>query len=171
MENPKKKETIKKDYSCLNELKEKYEEYKKKFNLPSFYDLNKVFDIEELDCESDFFLRKIRRYISEKLGGYMRFVEILLNPSNSPIYFFKLIKKLDENDKETLNQMYEGLGKIEVETISLDLDYNETKEADFIKKLFKMYNEELREKLLKIIRKLGNGLDEKKKDTNGSYFG
>lgn len=171
MEPTIKKDSCKKDFSCLNELKDKYEVFRKKYSLPSFYELNKVFDIEELDSESDFLLRKIRRFVSEKLAGYMRFVEILLNPSNSPIYFFKLIKKLDENDRESLNKMYDGLGKIEVETISLDLNYNEEKEAEFIKRLYKMYNEEIKEKLLEIISKLGNGENEKKKDINGSYFG
>lgn len=171
MDNSVKKDSCKKDYSCLNELKEKYEVLKEKYNLPTFYEINKVFDIEELDCESDFLLRKIRRYVSEKLAGYMRFIEILLNPSNSPIYFFKLIKRLDDSDKEALNKMYDSLGKIEVETISLDLDYNEEKEAEFIKKLYRLYNDEIRSKLLEVLSKLGNGNNDKKKDVNGSYFG
>jgi len=173
MESSTKKETLKKDISCLNELKEKYEVLRQKYSLPDFNDLNKVFDIEELDSESDFLIRKIRRFMSEKLAGYMRFIEILLNPSNAPIYFFKLIKKLDEIDRETLNLMYESLGKIEVETISLDLSYNEEKEVDFIKKLYRVYNDEIRIKLLEVLKRLGNGEGEKKKDLNGdgSYFG
>lgn len=166
-----KKEPGKKDFSCLNELKDKYEILRKKYTLPSFYELNKVFDIEEIDSESDFLLRKIRRYISEKLAGYMRFIEILLNPSNSPIYFFKLIKKLEDSDREALNFMYETLGKIEIETISLDLNYNEEKEAEFVKKLYKIYNEEIRTRLLDVLMRLDNGEDNKKKDVNGSYFG
>ena len=171
MEPSIRKETGKKDFSCLNELKEKYEVLREKYDLPSFYELNKVYDIEELDCESDFMLRKIRRFMSEKLAGYMRFIEVLLNPSNSPIYFFKLIKKLDESDREALNVMYDSLGKIEVETISLDLNYSEEKESEFIKKLYKMFNDEIREKLLGVLKKLGNGENEIKKDVNGSYFG
>lgn len=166
-----KKESSKKENSCLEELKEKYEVLREKYALPSFYELNKVFDIEELDCESDFLLRKIRRFISEKLAGYMRFIEVLLNPSNAPIYFFKLIKKLDESDREALNMMYETLGKIEVETISLDLNYNEEKEVEFIKKLYNMFNTEIRDKLLKVLVKLGNGDNNQKKEVNGSYFG
>jgi len=171
MEHSIKKETGKKDFSCLNELKEKYEVLRKKYTLPSFYELNKVFDIEELDSESDFLLRKIRRFISEKLAGYMRFIEILLNPSNAPIYFFKLIKKLDESDREALNVMYETLGNIEIQAITLDLNYNEEKEVEFIKKLYKMFNTDIKEKLLEILVKLGNGDNNKKKDNSGSYFG
>ena len=171
MEHSNKKETCKKDFSCLNELKEKYEVLRVKNSLPSFNELNKFFDIEELDSETDFLLRKIRRFMSEKLAGYMRFIEVLLNPSNAPIYFFKLIKKLDETDREALNQMYETLGKIEVETISLDLNYDEKNEAEFINKIYKMFNSEIREKLSNVLVKLGNGDNNKKKEVNGSYFG
>ena len=171
MEPIRKKESSKKENSCLDELKEKYEIFRGKHALPSFYELNKIFDIEELDSETDFLLRKIRRFMSEKLAGYMRFIEILLNPSNAPIYFFKLIKKLDDSDREALNIMYETLGKVEIETISLDLNYNEEKEVEFIKKLYNMFNSEIREKLLNILVKLGNGEDNKKKEVNGSYFG
>lgn len=157
--------------SCLDELKKEYETLRGKYNLPLFAEMNKIFDIEELDSETDFLLRKIRRFLSEKLAGYMRFIEVLLNPSNAPIFFFKLIKKLDEKDKEVLTEMYDLLGKIEIETISLDLDYNESKEADFIRKLYKMFNEEIRGKLLNVLSKLGNGDNGKKRESNGSYFG
>jgi hypothetical protein len=171
MENMIKKETSKKDTSCLIELKDKYEMFRKKFNLPSFNDLNKSFDIEELDCDSDFFLRKLRRFVSEKLAGYMRFIEILLNPSNAPIFFFKLIKKLDNSDKENLSKLYEELGNIELETISLDLEYNEEKEAQFIKKLYILFDDSIRKELLKTLKKLGNGENGKAKENGGSYFG
>jgi len=167
------KETRKKvkDYSCLTELKEKYEQFRKKHDLPIFNDINKAFDIEELDPESDFLIRKIRRYVSEKLAGYMRFIEILLNPSNAPIFFFKLIKKLDNSDKETLTKLYEELGNIELETITLDLEYNEEKEVDLIKKFYNLFNNEISKDLLKILKKLGNGENNKSKENNGSYFG
>jgi hypothetical protein len=160
-----------KDYSCLVELKEKYEIFKKKYNLPDFNDINKAFDIEELDSESDFLIRKIRRYISEKLAGYMRFIEVLLNPSNAPIFFFKLIKKLDNTDKETLTRLYEELGNIELETIALDLEYNEEKEADLIKKLYNLFNDEIKKELLFTLKKLSNGDNGKNKENGVSYFG
>lgn len=160
-----------KDYSCLAELKEKYETFRKKYNLPAFKDINKAFDIEELDCESDFLVRKIRRYISEKLAGYMRFIEILLNPSNAPIFFFKLIKKLDNSDKEILTRLYEELGNIELETIALDLEYNEEKESNLIKKLYNLFNDEIKKDLIEILKKLGNGGNGKNKENGGSYFG
>ena len=170
MEINNKKEN-KKESSCLTELKKEYEVYKKKYNLPNFEDINRLFDIEELDSESDFLIRKIRRFMSEKLASYMRFVEVLLNPSNAPMFFFKLIKKLENSDKEELSEIYEYLGKLEIQTITLDLDYNEEKEAEFINKLYKTFNEETRGKLQNILKKLSNGENGKAKDNGSSYFG
>ncbi|MBT4135488.1 hypothetical protein HOD75_03615 [archaeon] len=162
----------KEECSNLSELKEKYQVFQEKYDLPSFDEMNKLFEIEDIDSESDFLLRRIRRVVSEKIAGYLRFVEIILNPSNAPIFFFKLVKKLDSSDSEILKEIYDVLGKFEVEVIGLDLDYNEEKEAEFINKIFKIFNEDIRIKFLAIVEKLGNGEGKKKsKESNGSYFG
>ena len=41
------------------------------------------------------------------------------SPSNAPIFFFKLIKKLDKEDKESLNKIYEELGNLEIEVVKI----------------------------------------------------
>jgi hypothetical protein len=151
-------------------LKKEYKQFSEKYNLPEFSDLNKIFDIEEVDSEGEFLLRKIRRVISEKVANYLRFVELMLNPSNAPMFFFKLVNKLDEEDKMVLSQIYEKLGSLEIEIIGLDLDYNEKKEAEFISKIYDFFNREVKGYLLKIIEKLGNG-EGKKRETGSSYCG
>src|SRR4030042_4845830 len=94
----------------LDKLKQEYGKFKDKYNLPEFSELNKVFDIEDICTDTDFLLRKIRRTISEKVSGLLRFIEIILNPTNAPIFIFKLIKKMDEEDKKQLSEIYEILG-------------------------------------------------------------
>jgi hypothetical protein len=158
-----------KDFN-LERLKEEYAGFKEKYNLPEFSELNKLFDIEEVEVETDFLLRKIRRVVSERIGAYSRFIEIILNPSNAPMFFFKLVKKLDSKDKEILGEIYEVLGDIEVATITLDLDYDEKKEAEFIGKMFHVFNDEIKEKFLKTIERL-SGVNDNSKKYNGSYFG
>lgn len=147
----------------LSKLKEEYEKLRKKYGLPEFYELNKHFDIEETEIETDFLLRKLRRTIAERIAGYSRFADIILNPSNAPMFFFKLIKKLDNKDKEALTEIYEVLGNIEVEILALDLDYSEEKEAEFIKKVFEIFDRQIRLRLLEIIKKIGNGDSYEKK--------
>lgn len=156
--------------SCLDELKKDYVVFRKKYNMVEFSELNKVFDIEDVDVDSDFLLRKIRRVIAERIAGYLRFIEIILNPANTPIFFFKLVKKLDSEDRKVLGEIYEKLGSIEVEVVELDLKYDEKKEAEFIMKIYNLFGD-FSDKLLGVVKKLGNGGSLQKSVNNGSYFG
>ncbi len=162
---------MEKEEFSLEKLKKEYEILKLKYNLPEFSGLNKMFDIEEIESETDYLLRKIRRAMSEKSSGYLRFAETILNPSNAPMFFFKLVKKLDSEDKEFLTKVYDILGNIEIEIISLELDYNEEREAQFIKKTFNIFNKEIKDRLLEIVKKLEENGDSKRSESNGSYFG
>ena len=158
-----------KDCLNLDELKLKYAEFKLKYNLPEFFELNKVFEVEEVNVETDFLLRNMRKVISEKIAGYMRFFEVVLNPSNAPMFFFNFIKKLNNQDKEILGNLYEKLGYIELELIKMDFDYHEEKEAEFIKKIYIIF-EEITPNVLGILDKMGGNGNSKKED-KGSYFG
>lgn len=153
----------------LDKLKREYHKFKENYGLPEFFEMNKVFDIEEICIESDFLLRRIRRCVSEKISGLLRFIEIVLNPSNAPIFIFKLIKKMNEEDKKQLSEIYEILGGFELGVVKLDLDYDESKEAEFIKKAYVLLDKGVNYELLKIIDKMSNGSEEKKEKS--SYFG
>jgi len=154
----------------LDGLRKDYDEFKEKYELPEFSELNKLFEVEDIEsCETEFLIRKIRRVISDKIAGYLKFVEIILNPSNAPMFIFKMIKKLDSDDKKNLTDIYEKFGMFEIEMIKLDLDYSEVNEVEFIKKFFRKFDV-IRKQLLKIVDKLGNGPGVSKNNT-GSYFG
>jgi len=153
----------------IEELKKEYEKFKIKYSLPDFSEMNKQFDIEEIE-KGEFFIRKIRRVISERVTGYMRFVEVILNPANAPLFFFKLIKKLDNNDKTILNEIYERLGVFEIDAVKLDLDYSEENEANFIKKVYSVFIKDIKEKMLCIVGKMNNSSDSQK-ETGSSYCG
>lgn len=163
------KKNFKEDFLHVEELKQEYDLLRKKYQLPGFSDLNKLFDIEDIDIDSELLLRKIRRMISDKIAGYMRLTEILLNPSNAPLYFLNLIKKLDNKDRENLSRVYETLGRFELELVALDLDYSEEREAKFIKKCFKMFNDEIKISLLNVVEKLKS--ENKSKKSERDYFG
>lgn len=157
--------------SGLEEFKKDYIIFKDKYNLPEFSRLNELFEIEDLEgCETEFLLKKIRKIIADKLSSYVRVIEIILNPSNAPMFFFKLIKKLDENDKAKLNYIYDEFSRLDLSIIGLDLDYNEEKEADFIKNVFNKFDS-IRKDFLKIIEKMENSKDKLFENNNRSYFG
>ena len=161
---------MKEDQPSIEDLKEQYKELKEKYSLPEFTELNQIFEIEDTSTETEFLLRRIRRAMSEKITGYLRFIDVLLNPSNAPIFFFRLVKKLDKTDMDTLSSIYQKLGSFEIQIVSLDLDYSEKKEAEFVNNLYKTFNEEIKKDFLKVMEKL-NVNEESVQRTNGSYFG
>ena len=57
--------------SEIDKLKEEYNQLKDKYDLPLFYDMNKFFDIDEMNPSEEFLLRKIRRATSEKIESYI----------------------------------------------------------------------------------------------------
>ncbi|OGJ15404.1 hypothetical protein A3K73_05880 [Candidatus Pacearchaeota archaeon RBG_13_36_9] len=121
--------------SLLEKLKKDYDKLRKKYNLPAFKELNEAFDIEEVaEQETECLLRQIRKHMMDKVVAYLRFIEMLLNPSNAPMFFFALVKGLTASDKRLLDNLYERLGEFEIDVIALDCKYNEKEEADFINK-------------------------------------
>ena len=161
-----------KDSTSLDDLKKKYHELHKKYSLPSFEVVNELFDIEEVESESDFLLRTIRRSISEKVSNYFHFVEVLLNPNNAPLYFYKLINRLETDDRTLLLHLYEKLGTIEVQTLLLDLSYSEKNEAAFIIQISELFSKEIKNSLSSYIKKITISEEVSAKHIrNGSYFG
>jgi len=162
----------KEEKNKLDEIKKEYSKFNKKYKLPDFHKLNTIFDIEDIDINTEFFLRRLRRSIAERISGYLRFIEIILNPSNAPMFFFKLVRKLEVSDRENLMSLYEKISKFELDMIELDLEYDEIKEAKFINKAYELFSNEVKNELLNIIKKLGNGEGFSSKENNaGSYFG
>ena len=155
----------------VDELKNEYNLLSKKYSLPDFTALNELFDVEDTSLDTEFLLRNMRRTMIEKISGYLRFVELLLNPASTPAFFYKKIKKLENGEKENISKIYEIFGDIETESLLLDLEYAEKNEAEFIKEVFKRFDTEIKKGLIAIIKKLINGTSTEIKNNRGSYFG
>lgn len=164
-------EKLIKEPSSLEELKEEYHKLSLKCPLPDFNELNKQFDVEDVQTDTDFLLRRIRKVILEKITNYSRFIELILNPSTAPMFFFKLVRKLEPSDREKLSKIYEILGNLEMQAVHLDLDCSEDKEAKFIQESFEVFNKRIKSDLLSIIEKLMNGNNDYQIRNSGSYLG
>ena len=126
----------------LEKLKKDYNKLKNKYSLPSFDELNKTFEIERIsDRETDFLLREIRKAITEKVLAFVRFIEILINPTNAPLFMFAIIKNIGPSGLKMIEKIYEKLCTFEISAIKLDLSYNEKNEVDFIKNSLKIWKE------------------------------
>ncbi|MGD9276675.1 MAG: hypothetical protein PVJ67_05865 [Candidatus Pacearchaeota archaeon] len=155
----------------LDELKKNYSKLEKKYSLPGFDELNKDFAIERISDEKTLFLiREIRKFMAEKFSEYLRFIEGLLNPVNAPMFIFSVVKLLNANDKEKLSEAYKKLSFVGINLIELDLEFNEDKEAEFIKKGFNEW-QKIKKDILKIIEEVKKNWNKKSEVNGKSYFG
>lgn len=162
---------MKKEESCLEELKKDYGVLQKRYKLPSFQQLNEEFDIEKVaEHETECLMREIRKAIMDKAIAYLRFVEMLLNPSNAPLFFFALVKGLTSADKRIMERIYEKLGSFEIDVIELDCDYSEKDEAEFIKKVMAAWPE-IKQDMMKLTEVLRRNWNQKSKKDEKGYFG
>lgn len=157
--------------SNLEILKVDYSKLKEKYALPNFDNLNRDFSIEKIaDIETNFLIREVRKFMTDKFSNYLRFIEILLHPVNTPIFIFSIVKAINTEDKKELTEIYKKLAKIEVKLIELDLEFVEEKEITFVKETYQMW-QEMKRDLLRIVDTIKKNWDNKV-DVNGRrYFG
>lgn len=157
--------------SKLENLKKEYGKLEKKYNLPSYKELNEEFDIEKVqELETDTLLREVRKVIMDKVVSYLRFTELLLNPSNAPLFFFAILKGIDSSDKKILDEIYTRLGRLEIQVIDVDNDYSEAREAEFILHVFKEWKE-VKDGMRTVSRALQRGWEKKTEKKEKSYLG
>lgn len=152
----------------LPELAKRYLEIEAKHSLPKFEQMVEVFEIDKIDRDSPFFLRLVRKQIMEKLVNSMNFLEMLLNPVNAPRMYYSYLKSVSLEDKERINKIYGKLADLSLLSLSLEIDYDEQKEADLIKHSFKVWNE-LRPEFRKILENMIKPDNSVRKEK--SYFG
>ncbi len=157
--------------SPLEDMKKEYEKLRKKFKLPSFKELNDNFDIERVsERDTDSLIREIRKSMMDKVLAYFKFTEMLINPSNSSLFFFSLVKGLSSKDKRILERLYERLGEMEINVIELDAKYMEKDEVEFIKKVNKEWKT-ISEELIKLVEVLRRNWRQKSSKNDRDYFG
>tara|TARA_Y100000034_G_scaffold45400_1_gene55825 strand:- start:7168 stop:7653 length:486 start_codon:yes stop_codon:yes gene_type:complete len=155
----------------LDNLKKDYKKIQKEYDLPSFEKLNEDFQIEKIsEVETDYLVREIRKFISDKFSNYLRFIEAILHPVNTPMFIFSVIKSIDIEDKNKLVEIYKKLAKTEVRLIEVDVDFSLKKEAGFINESYKLW-QEIKKDLLDVIDKIKKNWDNKFEVNNKGYFG
>lgn len=155
----------------LSGLKKSYSKKQKEFRLPTFDEMNLDFHIEKLvDMETDCLLREIRKFMGEKISNYLRFSEMILQPSSAPIFIFSVIKNLDVYERSKLAEAYKILARFEVEIIELDLVSSEEKEAEFIARAYFIW-QDIKSDLLLVIGAVKSKWDSQIEAKNKNYFG
>ena len=154
----------------LDELKKRYEILRKKHSLPEFIELNKLFEIEKIDKESDLLLRDVRKVMMDKILEHLRLVEMLINPSIAPPMFLQFVRKVSFDERKIFEKVYVKLILIELVALELEIAYEEEKEAAMIKNILNTWKELIPDmnSIIKIMRRNFEGTSEKK---DKSYLG
>jgi len=161
----------KKEKSNLEELKKNYQVIQKKYNLPDFARLNEDFQIEKVsELETDNLIREIRKFMADKFSSYLRFVETILHPVNAPMFVFSVVKLIGNDEKDRLNEVYKKLVKIEIRLIDLDIEFNEKKEAEFVKDSYELW-QNIKKDILQVLDTIKKNWNNKTESNNKDYFG
>ena len=160
-----------KEHTDLKKLKKEYEIFKLKYNLPEFSFINENFEIESIDAEeTELFLKRIRKHMTEKIFYVLRSLEVFLNAQNAPLFMFDIIKSMTAVEKEHIRELYKRLAQYEIEAFGLEAKYDEKKEAEFIVKFCKDWKEASGD-LVQIYGFMKEGYKKQGKKENKSYLG
>lgn len=154
----------------IAKLKKEYLVFEKKYKLPKFHDLNVEFEVEKLQGhETEFLLREIRRNMTDKIAAFLKFFELFLNPQAAPLFILSALKSTSSVEKDKIEKIYKKIVALEIKSISLDISYEEKREADFIKNTYESWQSLKSE--LKIIDDILSRVKEENKSNNKSYCG
>jgi len=165
-----KSEKEKSEDNHLEKLNERYSGYRKKYSLPEFSELNRDFGVEKADADSELFLRELIRGVADKFQNYMRLLENLINPANSSMFAFSLIKLIENGKKQSLNEVYRKLSEFEIKLIKLDLKSSEAEEAEFLRLSYEVW-QEIKKELYEIIDLAEKNFNMKPEESKRGYFG
>lgn len=132
-------------------FEEMYEELKEKYELPSFNEINKDFEIYSISKDEDI-IREILKKMSGAIDYYIGFLEDIIQP-DSRFYTLKEANVLDVNQRKKVHEIYAKLMFLNRTFNELYLSYSEERGVELIKKIFTEW-QPLKMELLEIIRPL-----------------
>jgi len=155
------------------DLQEEYEILRKKYNLPSYKELDEEYELLYFQSvlEIKYPLRFIRRRIIDKVNGFIHFFQNILHPINSNLISLEESSFLTEEEKQGVVHLVKNLLILERESLLLDIDHQEKKDAEFIQRAHKQWLG-YKHNVLEYISKIKEGWKkETRTNPDNHYFG
>lgn len=151
-------------------IPERYKKMQDKFDLPQFCQLKETFKIDVEDSEEVF--DNIRNEVSERLFTFTeRVLEPIIGGSDSFSCIFEQ-HMITEKERDGLFELYKKIQVLKWENNSLMLNPDEKRAAEWIKKAWDLWNNELEKEFSKICKKFSMAwLDLRFKNENAYYHG
>ena len=112
-------------------IEEQYNKIKQQYNLPDFKQINKLFELTEIECSEELFLVEIRRRIVDKIEYYSKVLCNVLQPDTN-LVSIQEAHGFNEEDRKSILTIYKQLMFIERRSNILALDNDDVKTAQFI---------------------------------------
>jgi hypothetical protein len=150
-------------------MRKEYDLLKSEFNLPSFDDLNKDFDIEDIS-KDDNILREIVKKMNIVVDFYINFLEDVIHP-DSRYYSLKEANVLDKELRMLAVKIYNKLMYLNRAGLSLYLNYSKQGASLRIVNVFNEW-QLLKKDLFSIVVVLKDSwLNNNETKQDGGYFG
>ncbi|MGB9749184.1 MAG: hypothetical protein ACP5H9_01115 [Candidatus Woesearchaeota archaeon] len=156
-------------------IKENYEKIKEKYNLPEFEELDKYFDINEIDLkDKEVNNKKILKNIRENI---LLKIELLIDFFSSVIYFdsesYSVYEagNFSKKEKNEMFKIFKNLMYIKRSGFKLSIETNEEKDAEFIKMSFERYLS-IKDQMIELIDKIKDSwVKDENEEKKYEYFG
>ena len=125
----------------MQDFKQEYEKLIKKYNLPSYENLDEEFEllyIAEI-CEISRPLSFVRRRINDKIGWVCNMLQSILQPNPSSLVSMQESAMFSKEQKEECQQLLKELMYVNRLSVYLDIDIEEKKNAEYIKTTFTLW--------------------------------
>jgi len=150
-------------------LKDELLETIKRYNLPSYKELDSEFEISNIEQDS-YLLRAIRRKMIEKLEFFCKIIESLIFPDTSSLAALQESKILDDEKRTQLLKLYKKLMIYDRISLSLEIDNDDKKNVKLINDLFQEW-EEIKPQLMDLVKGMTDSWSKDDESLEEKYFG
>ncbi len=123
----------------LKEISEKFNHVGKKYKLPSFEEINKEFEIEKIDRDSQIILKVVRKVMMEKIVNLLGLLDMFISPNNVPRVYMPYLKSMSPEERNDMVELYDNFSSLTLDCLPLELGYSEKDEAEVILKILERW--------------------------------
>jgi len=151
------------------DVKKEYLQLAKKHSLPDFEDVNKQFQISDIE-KSDFLLSDVRERVVDKISYYADFIADVLQPDTNLTNMYES-RIFSEKEKNDIFKTFRRLMFWKREGLEISISNDDSRTAQFITNFLKEWTD-LKPKLSEIVKKVRDSWEsESEKPEKLGYFG
>lgn len=138
--------------AMASEIKQKYDELRKKYNLPDYKAMDMDFDISHID-DGEFLLRDVNGKIAERVEAFVNVLMELLQPDTASLAGLHECRFFNDEEKREIYEVYKKLMMLHRASLEISVYNDEKKLAGFVKDTYGAWPS-MKERMLAIIRKM-----------------